>query len=118
MNFWQIVMLMAWFAVFAMMVWAAVAVIIDVVRRDDVSGLATAVWIVFVLVLPVIGALVYVAFRPKLSRGEKVDVAAYESDIVPGGSAAADQIADLARLRANGDITDDEYQELKASVIG
>jgi hypothetical protein len=117
MNFWQIVMLMLWFAMVAVYVWAIIAVLIDVTRREDVSGPITVAWIVFLIIVPVIGILTYVALRPKLSREERHDVDHYESAVTDNLS-AADQIAALARLRADGSLTEDEYQSLKAAVIG
>ncbi len=118
MNFWQIVMLMAWLAVFAVFVWALVSMFIDVIGRDDVSGVATVAWIVFVLFVPVVGLLVYVAMRPKLSRAERRDAEAYEAALVPNATVAAEQVAELARLHVEGAISDDEYETLKAEVIG
>jgi len=117
MNFWQIVMLMAWLALFAVLVWALVAVFIDVVRRGDVSGVATVGWILFVLLVPAIGILAYVATRPKLSRGEQGDVDAHNEAVLTDGSAAAYEIAELAQLRFDGAIDDDEYQVLKNRII-
>ncbi len=43
MNFWQIVMLMLWLAMMSIYVWAIIAVVIDVTRREDVSGLIIGV---------------------------------------------------------------------------
>jgi hypothetical protein len=117
MNFWQIVMLMLWLAMVAVYVWAIIAVLIDVTRREDVSGPITVAWIVFLIIVPVIGILTYIALRPKLSREEKRDVEHYK-DVVTSDLTAADQIAALARLRAEDSITEVEYQALKAGVIG
>ena len=107
MNFWQIVMLMIWFALVSVYVWAIIAVLIDVTRREDVSGPMTVVWIVFLIAVPIVGVLTYVALRPKLSREERLDVDYYEKAVV-GTTTAADQIAALARLRSDGSITEDE----------
>jgi len=117
MNFWQIVILMGWFALFAVLVWALVAVFIDVVRRDDVSGAVTVGWILVVLLVPLLGILAYVATRPIFSRSERSDVDAYNEAVVSGGAAVAVQIAELARLHLEGAITDDEYKTLKARAI-
>ena len=114
MNFWQIVMLMAWVAMFAVYVWAIIAVLIDVVRREDVSGPATVGWILALVLVPVLGILLYVGLRPKLSRIESQDVAHYESVV----STPADQAATLARLRDEGSLTEDEYRALKVGIIG
>jgi len=110
-------MLMGWFAMFAVFVWALVAVFVDVVRRDDVSGAATVGWILLVLLVPFLGILAYVATRPKLSRSERRDVDSYNVAVVSDGEAVAVRIAELARLHLEGAITDDEYQTLKARAI-
>jgi hypothetical protein len=117
MNFWQIVMLMLWFAMVAVYVWAIIAVLIDVTRREDVSGPITVAWVVFLIIVPIIGILTYIALRPKLSREERHDVDHYKAAVTDDES-AADQIAALARRRADGSLTEDEYQVLKAAVIG
>jgi len=118
MNFWQVVMLMAWLVLFAVFVWAMIAVFIDVANRADVSGVATVGWIVLVLLIPIIGMLLYVWRRPKLTVQERRDVEAYDAAVVPGGTVKAEQIAALARLRSEGDITEDEYLRLKAEIMG
>ena len=118
MNFWQVVMLMAWLVFFAVFVWAMIAVFIDVANRADVSGVGTVGWIVLVLLMPIIGMLLYVWRRPKLTAHERRDAEAYEAAVVPGGTVKAEQIATLARLRSEGAITENEYLKLKAEAIG
>lgn len=38
--------------------------LVDVFRRDDLSGLARVVWILFILLIPIVGIIVYFLFRP------------------------------------------------------
>ena len=54
---------------FAMMIWLPivflwVAVLVDIFRRNDLSGIAMAAWLLAIIVFPIIGALVYFAVRP------------------------------------------------------
>ena len=42
-----------------------VAIVIDLFRRTDLSGLKVATWVVLLLIFPVISALIYLAVRPK-----------------------------------------------------
>ena len=53
--FWTMIIFFAWVA----WIWIAVTVLIDLFRRRDISGWAKAAWVVFVIVLPFIGVLVY-----------------------------------------------------------
>ena len=57
---------------FALLIWAPiiflwVAVLVDIVRRRDLSGPAIAAWLIGIIVFPVIGAILYFAFRPRVS---------------------------------------------------
>ena len=96
--------------------YSVISLYLDVTRREDVSGPLTVAWIVFLIIVPVIGILTYIALRPKLSREERHDVDRYKAAVTDDPS-AADQIAALARRRVDGSLTEDEYQVLKAAVI-
>jgi predicted membrane channel-forming protein YqfA (hemolysin III family) len=113
-NVWQIVLIVL---LFALWVWALVAVFIDVFRRSDLSGAVRVGWVALVLVLPVVGVLIYMIARPKLTEPERRSVAAYDDAVHPGGESTAEQIADLARLRAEGKITDEEFEERKRRMV-
>ena len=53
--FWTIVVFFAWFA----WIWIAVTCFIDIFRRDDIGGGHKALWVVFIIVIPFLGVLVY-----------------------------------------------------------
>src|SRR5262245_1915365 len=53
--FWTIVVFFAWLAY----IWIVVTVFVDLFRRDDIGGWGKAAWVVFVIVLPFLGVLVY-----------------------------------------------------------
>jgi hypothetical protein len=66
---------------FAMLIWLPivflwVAVLVDIFRRHDLSGIAMAAWLLAIIVFPIIGALVYFAVRPAAAGA---DVAPAES---------------------------------------
>lgn len=48
-----------------------IAAIVDVVRRPDLSVGARTLWIVFLIVLPVLGVIVYLIARPRVVEGEE-----------------------------------------------
>src|SRR5215469_8601483 len=52
---WEILIIFAW----VIFIWIAITVLIDVFRRQDISGWAKAAWVVFVVILPWIGVLTY-----------------------------------------------------------
>lgn len=55
------------FFVFFAWIYCVVMVIIDNFRRTDHSGVAKAVWTVFIIFLPIIGVLSYMISRPAVA---------------------------------------------------
>src|SRR6476469_4937975 len=52
---WTTLIFFAW----VIFIWIAITVLIDIFRRDDISGWGKAAWVVFVVILPWIGVLTY-----------------------------------------------------------
>ena len=53
--FWTILIFFSW----VIWIWIAITIFADIFRRDDIGGWAKAGWIVFVIILPFLGVLVY-----------------------------------------------------------
>jgi hypothetical protein len=120
----QLVYGFLWFFLFLIEIWLLISVFVDIFRSDDLKGWAKALWVLFVLVIPLIGILVYFIFRGNKMRAHAIAAAdqqeqAYESWVrqAAGGANPADQLAKLADLKAKGHITDEEYNRLKAGII-
>jgi hypothetical protein len=62
MTWWQVFILVA-VAIPLMVLW--VAIIIDLFRRSDLSGLKIATWVVLLLIFPFIAAITYLVVRPR-----------------------------------------------------
>jgi hypothetical protein len=98
-----------------------VGVIFDVFRSPDLSGWGKAAWTLLVLVLPLVGVLIYVVargekMRERAARDAEANERAFSAQ-ASTSSSAADEVAKLADLRAQGAITDDEYARLKADAL-
>jgi hypothetical protein len=114
---------MLWFFLFVTWIWLLIAVFADVFRSKDLGGVAKAFWVLFVLVLPYLGVLIYLIAR----GGEMADRAvaqsmqaqqatdAYIRDVA--GSGTADEIAKLADLRNQGVLTTEEFESQKAKLL-
>ncbi len=63
---WSMFLFFAFFA----WIYVVVMVFIDNFRRTDHTGLAKAVWTVFIIFVPVIGVLTYMIVRPPVVRVE------------------------------------------------
>ena len=60
--FWSLLMLF----MFVMVGFVVIYTFIDNFRRDDHSGLAKAGWALFIIVMPLLGALIYIFARPEM----------------------------------------------------
>jgi len=112
--------------VFVFVVWFWLLVIIfgDIFRSKDMGGGAKALWVLFVIVLPFLGILIYLIARGG-SMHERAEQAAQQQqqafdDYVKqtaGGSSNVDQLAKLADLKQSGAITDAEFEAQKAKLL-
>ena len=97
-----------------MLIWMFIGVFADIFRRNDLSGGAKALWILFIFVLPLLGILIYMIGRPKMTEQDKeMIMQAQEAQRRVEGYSAADEVAKLAKLRDEGKITAEEYEEQK-----
>jgi Na+-transporting methylmalonyl-CoA/oxaloacetate decarboxylase gamma subunit len=99
------------------------SVIVDIFRDQDLSGWGKAAWLLFLVVFPLLSLLVYVIVRGRgmAERSVKEQVEAKESfdayvrDVAGGG--AASELEKAAALYSSGQISDDEYEALKARIL-
>jgi competence protein ComGC len=95
-----------------------IAIFGDIFRRDDLSGWVKAGWIVLIVIVPFIGILLYLVFRPKMTQqDQRMMNQLVEQDRRASGYSAADEIAKLSRLRSDGTITAEEFDSLKARAL-
>ncbi len=118
--FWTMFLFFLW----VIWIWLLVWIFIDIFRSHDLSGWAKALWLVFILVLPLIGALVYLIARGgtmherSMRQAEQQDqeFRAYVQQAA-GTQTPADQLAKLADLRDHGVITTEEFEREKAKLL-
>jgi len=127
-SFWDVVLSIVWFMILFTWVWMLIAIFGDILRDHELSGWAKAVWTVFLVVLPWIGALTYLIVRGR-SMNERararaqLDNAAFEQYVrqAAGGSGptgTAEEIGKLAELRDRGAISAEEFTQAKARLLG
>jgi hypothetical protein len=111
---WSMLVFFFWF----MAIWIFIALFSDIFRRRDLSGWAKAGWILLLFVVPFIGALIYMIVRPKMTEQDKEDMErAAEARRRVEGYSAADEIDKLAKLRDEGKISAEEYEDLKRKAM-
>jgi hypothetical protein len=118
-TFWDIVwsMIVFFFLFMFLMIWFQA--IIDLFRRDDLSGGWKAIWILVLIFIPLIGVLVYMITRPKVTAQDIQMMARADAAAGAAGQVSvADEIAKLDQLRSSGAINGEEYDRLKAKLVG
>jgi type VI protein secretion system component VasK len=111
---WTMVVFFFWF----MIIWIFITVFADIFRRNDLSGLAKAGWILIIFLIPFLGALIYIIGRPKMTAQDVQMMA--RADAASKAAAAvspADEIAKLQQLKDAGSITQAEFDTLKAKAL-
>ncbi|MFE5331057.1 SHOCT domain-containing protein [Embleya sp. NPDC056575] len=126
--FWTMMWLFLWVLWFFLLF----RVITDIFRSHDLGGWAKAGWLVFTIVLPYVGVLVYLIVRGRsmsgrdLAQAKENDAAvrAYIRDAAGSagetnrGASPVEQLGKLADLRNNGAISEEEFQQAKQKVLG
>ena len=116
-NFWDVFFLLLIF-IPLLLIWTFS--ILDIFRRDDLGGLAKAIWLVVVIFIPVVGTFIYLMFRrPGATKEERqaIDESNRQFAQSHAATSSADQLRTLSELHDAGKLTDDEFSKEKARVI-
>ena len=98
----------------------------DIFRSKDLGGGGKTLWVIFVIIIPWLGILVYLIARGhgmqnrQLEQAREMQAAQAEyikSVAAPASANATGQIADAKALLDNGTITQAEFDQLKAKAL-
>ena len=116
--FWTMLIFFLW----VIWIWFLIIILTDVFRRHDVGGGKKAVWCLFIIFLPFLGALTYLIVNGQgmaERRDRDVQTARAQTDdyirSVAGGPAG--EIEKAKQLLDSGAISADEYAALKAKAL-
>jgi hypothetical protein len=117
---WTMIIFFAW----VIFIWIAVTVLVDVFRREDLSGWGKAGWTIFIIVLPFLGVLVYlIANHAGMNERKVKDTQAAQTQFddyvrqAAGTGGAASEIEKAKQLLDSGAITQPEFDALKAKAL-
>jgi ABC-type multidrug transport system fused ATPase/permease subunit len=113
---------------FLLIIWIIILfrVILDIFRSHDLGGGGKALWLIFVIILPFLGVLIYLIARGKgmgerdvqQAQAQDQEFKAYVQEAASGQSATpADELAKLADLRDRGVISDADFEQQKAKIL-
>ncbi|HTZ05788.1 MAG TPA: SHOCT domain-containing protein [Gaiellaceae bacterium] len=118
---WTLLVIFAWVIWF----WLLITVFADLFRRHDISGWVKALWIIFVIILPFLGVLIYLIAESKgMAERNQKQAQAQQADFdsyvksVAASSDPTEQIAKGKQLLDSGAITQAEFDALKAKALG
>jgi hypothetical protein len=98
--------------------------IVDIFRSDDMGGFAKAFWLIFVIIIPWLGVLVYIIARGDgMTKRDIADAQAQQDQFAAyvrttaGTGGSADELVKLADLRDRNVITEAEFASQKAKLL-
>ncbi|MCJ1678543.1 SHOCT domain-containing protein [Streptomyces sp. APSN-46.1] len=101
-------------------------IIIDIFRDHEMNGWIKALWLLFVMVIPFLGVLIYVCVRGrdmgkreiKHAQEQQEAFSAYVRETAQGaGKGTADDLVRLSELKARGELSEEEYQQAKRKLL-
>ena len=118
--FWSLL----WFFMFVIWIWLLFTIFADIFR-SEISGWAKAAWVLFVIIVPFLGVLVYLIAHGgdmqkramQAQAGQEAAERDYIQEAAGTGGSSADELEKLASLRQDGVLTDEEFQAQKAKLL-
>jgi Short C-terminal domain/Phospholipase_D-nuclease N-terminal len=115
---WTLIIFFTW----VVWIWIMIVILTDVFRRRDIGGWSKALWVVFLIILPFLGALVYLIANHdgmaqrnvKEAQGQKAEFDDYVRSVA-GGPAA--EIEKAKQLLDSGAITQQEFDAIKSKAL-
>lgn len=105
-------------------IWILIVIIGDLFRDHQLSGVAKAVWVFFLVFLPFLGALLYLIVRGsgmrdrtiKEQADSKKEFDSYVRKQAHAGS-PADELHKLNELKEKGALSAEEFEQAKAKLL-
>lgn len=123
-SFGEALLLVLEFFLFVAWLWILISVISDLFRDHELSGVAKAVWVFFLVFLPFLGVLLYLIVRGQGMRDraikEQADAKKHFDEYVreqAGAGSSADELHKLSELKAKGDLSNEEFERAKAKLL-
>jgi hypothetical protein len=123
-SVWDFMLLTLWFFLLVAWIMILFSVIGDLFRDKKTSGFLKFLWIIFIIITPFLGVLIYVIVRGRgMTERTLEQQAAAKSDFdsyvqqVAGSGDPATQIATAKKLLDSGAIDQAEFDKLKAKAL-
>ncbi len=122
----DVIVSMFWFMLLVVWIWMIIAIFGDIFRDHELSGVAKALWTFFIIIIPWLGALVYLIVRGRSMNERALQAAkandertrAYVRDVAGTSTSTADELRKLNELRSEGVLSEEDYEKAKAKTLG
>jgi phospholipase D-like protein/putative oligomerization/nucleic acid binding protein len=116
---WTLIIFFAWLA----WIWIAITCFIDIFRRHDIGGGHKALWVIFIILVPFLGVLVYLiaqhdGIRERSLAQAKAQQTAFDDYVRQTAGGPASEIAHAKELLDAGTISQEEFDSIKAKALG
>lgn len=103
-----------------------IRIVMDIFRSRDMSGVHKAIWLLLLLVLPYLGALIYLIVRGtrmadrEIASAQEADaqLRSYIQTVAGPSRSVADELQQLAVLRDQGVVSAAEFDSQKSKLLG
>ncbi|MFF3325106.1 SHOCT domain-containing protein [Streptomyces sp. NPDC002889] len=119
--FWTVMWIFLWVMWFMLLF----RIITDIFRDHETSGWVKTAWLLLVLLLPFLGVFVYVIVRGKDMAGREMQAVQQQQKAVDsyiretaGAGSPAEELARLSQLKAEGHLSEEEFQRAKQKILG
>ena len=118
MEFFNVIGSIFMFFLFVAWIWVVISVITDIFRSEDLGGWGKGLWVLFVIVAPWFGVLMYLIVRGNGMQARTIEaMAAVATAQTLAGLSTADELSKLSELKEKGVITDSEFNAQKAKLL-
>ena len=116
---------MFWLFIWILWIFLLIRILIDIFRSDDLGGWGKALWVIFIIILPFLGVLVYIIARGHSMQNRDMQSArqadqamrAYVQSAAGTSPSTAEELNKLAELRDRGVLSPHEFEAQKAKLL-
>jgi ABC-type multidrug transport system fused ATPase/permease subunit len=116
---------MLWLFLWILWIFLLIRIILDIFRSDDLGGWGKALWVIFIIILPFLGVLVYLIARGtgmhrrdvREARATDEAMRGYIQSAAGTSTSTAEELSKLAALRDQGVLTQAEFDAQKAKLL-
>jgi hypothetical protein len=121
----QVFLSMLYFFLFFIWIWLLIVVFGDLFRSHDLSGWAKALWVIGIIVVPYFGVFIYLIARGgkmhehavQAAQAQDVAFRQYVQQAAGTSGGGSVELQRLADLKAQGVISDAEFETAKAKAL-